>query len=176
MELTVIAIMAFAALYGSWRGVNVYDALCSGAAEGIALMGRMLPALVCLLPAAAVFRESGALAAFTELLAPLLEVLGIPEETALLLLLRPLSGSAALAAGGEIMESFGPDSLIGRTAAVVLGSTETTFYVVSVYFTAAGVKKSLHAIPAALCADIAGFLTAAWTVRLFYFSTLALPW
>ena len=135
----------------------------------------MLPALVCLLPAAAMFRESGALDAFTALFAPLLRLLGIPEETALLLLLRPLSGSAALAAGGEIMETFGPDSLIGRTAAVMLGSTETTFYVVSVYFTAAGVKKSRHAIPAALCADLAGFLTAAWTVRLFYSSTLALP-
>ena len=175
MELIVLVIMALTALYAALRGVNVYDALCSGAADGLALMGRMLPALVCLLPAAAMFRESGALDAFTELFAPVLQLLGIPEETVLLLLLRPLSGSAALAAGGEIMESFGPDSLIGRTAAVMLGSTETTFYVVSVYFTAAGVKKSRHAIPAALCADLAGFLTAAWTVRLFYSSTLALP-
>ena len=175
MELTVVLIMALTALWASIRGVNVYDALCSGAAGGLTLLGRMLPALVCLLPAAAMFRESGALDAFTALVAPLLRLLGIPEETALLMLLRPLSGSAALAAGGEIMESFGPDSLIGRTAAVMLGSTETTFYVVSVYFTAAGVKKSRHAIPAALCADLAGFLTAAWTVRLFYSSTLALP-
>ena len=175
MELTVLLIMAFTAAYSSARGVNVYDALCSGAAEGIALMGRMLPALVCLLPAAAMFRASGALDAFTALFSPLLHFLGIPEETALLLLLRPLSGSAALAAGGEIIEAFGPDSLIGRTAAVMLGSTETTFYVVSVYFTAAGVKRSRHAIPAALCADLAGFLTAAWTVRLFYSSTFALP-
>ena len=175
MELIVLLIMALTAFYAAVRGVNVYDALCSGAAQGIQLMGRMLPALVCLLPAAAMFRESGALAAFTALLSPIFQIAGIPEETALLLLLRPLSGSAALAAGGEIMESFGPDSLIGRTAAVMLGSTETTFYVVSVYFAAAGVKKSRHAIPAALCADLAGFLTAAWTVRLFYSSTLALP-
>jgi len=80
-----------------------------------------------------------------------------------------------LAAGGEIMESFGPDSLIGRTTAVMLGSTETTFYVISVYFTAAGVKKSRHAVPAALCADFAGFLTAAWAVRLFYSSSFAFP-
>ena len=93
----------------------------------------------------------------------------------MLMLLRPVSGSAALAAGGEIIGRFGPDSLQGRCAAVMLGSTETTFYVLSVYFGAVGVKKSRHAIPAALCADLAGFLTAAWTVRLFYSSTLALP-
>ena len=175
MELTIPLILCLTALWAAVRGVNIYDALCSGAAEGIALMGRMLPALVCLLPAAAMFRQSGALEAFTALLSPLLRLLGIPEETVLLLLLRPLSGSAALAAGSELMAAVGPDSLVGRTAAVMLGSTETTFYVVSVYFAAAGVKKSRHAIPAALCADLAGFLTAAWTVRLFYSSTFALP-
>ncbi|MBE6969941.1 MAG: spore maturation protein [Ruminococcaceae bacterium] len=175
MELIFLFIMALTAVYALIRGVNVYDALCSGAAEGIATVGRMLPALVCLLPAVAMLRESGAMDAFTVLLRPLTEGLGIPEETALLLLLRPLSGSAALAAGGEIMESFGPDSLIGRTTAVMLGSTETTFYVISVYFTAAGVKKSRHAVPAALCADFAGFLTAAWAVRLFYSSSFAFP-
>lgn len=175
MELILLLIMAFTAIYALHRGVNVYDALCCGAAEGITTVARILPALVCLLPATAMLRESAALDAFTDLLRPVLEWLGIPEETALLLLIRPLSGSAALAAGGEIMENYGPDSLLGRTAAVMLGSTETTFYVISVYFTAAGVKKSRHAIPAALCADLAGFLTAAWTVRFFYSSTLALP-
>lgn len=175
MELIPVAILALTALYAAAQRVDVYDALCSGAGAAISLMGRILPALVCLLPVAAMFRESGALDAFTRLIAPLLALLGIPEETALLILLRPLSGSAALAAGGEIMERFGPDSLLGRTAAVMLGSTETTFYVISVYFTTAGVKKSRHAIPAALCADLAGFLTAAWTVRLFYSSTFAFP-
>lgn len=175
MELTVVLLLALTALYAAVRGVDVYDALCCGAKEGLQVLGRMLPALVCLLPAAAMLRESSALEAFTEALTPLLRFLGIPEETVLLLLLRPLSGSAALAAGSEIMEQFGPDSLIGRTAAVILGSTETTFYVVSVYFTAAGVKKSRHAIPAALCADIAGFLAAAWSVRLFYLSSFAFP-
>ena len=168
MELTVVLIMALTALWASIRGVNVYDALCSGAAGGLTLLGRMLPALVCLLPAAAMFRESGALDAFTALVAPLLRLLGIPEETALLMLLRPLSGSAALAAGGEIMESFGPDSLIGRTAAVMLGSTETTFYTISVYFGAAGVSRTRYTVPAALFADFAGFFMASLSVRLFF--------
>ena len=175
MELIPLLIMALTATYAALRGVNVYEALCCGAREGMNVLLRMLPALVCLLPAAAMLRESCALDAFTTLLAPLLRWLGIPEETTLLLLLRPLSGSAALGACSDLMAHFGPDSLVGRTAAVMMGSTETTFYVVSVYFAAAGVKKSRHAIPAALCADLAGFLTAAWTVRLFYASTFALP-
>ncbi|MBQ3276757.1 MAG: spore maturation protein, partial [Oscillospiraceae bacterium] len=82
------------------------------------------------------------------------------------MLLRPLSGSAALAAGSELMAAAGPDSPAGRTAAVMLGSTETTLYVLTVYFGAAGVRRSRHALPAALCADLAGFLAAAWFARL----------
>ena len=86
----------------------------------------------------------------------------------LLLLIRPLSGSAALAVGAELMAAHGPDSLVGRTAAVMLGSTETTFYTVSVYFGACGVKKTRYAIPAALIADVVGFLAASWSVRMFF--------
>jgi len=93
---------------------------------------------------------------------------GIPPETALLVLIRPLSGSAALAVGAELMAEYGPDSLIGRTAAVMLGSTETTFYTISVYFGAAGIKKTRYTIPAALIADFVGFFVASLTVRLFW--------
>lgn len=148
------------------RGVDVFAALTDGARRGLELMGRILPSLAVLLPAVYMLRASGALEAFTALCTPLLEHLGIPVETVPLMLLRPLSGSAALAAGGELMAAFGPDSAVGRTAAVMLGSTETTFYVLSVYFGAAGVKKIRHAAAAALCADAAGFLAAAWCVRL----------
>ena len=90
---------------------------------------------------------------------------GIPPETVGLLLIRPVSGSGALAVGSEIMQTYGPDSTIGRTAAVMLGSTETTFYTVAVYYGAAGIRRTRHTIPAALTADITGFLAAAWTVR-----------
>ena len=90
-----------------------------------------------------------------------------PVRTALLVLIRPVSGSAALAVGAELMGRYGPDSLIGRTAAVMLGSTETTFYTVSVYFGAAGIRKTRYAVPAALLADLTGFLAASWAVRLF---------
>ena len=110
-------------------------------------------------------RGTDVFAALTGLLSPLLTRMGLPPETVPLMLLRPLSGSAALAVGGEIMAACGPDSPAGRTAAVMLGSTETTFYVLAVYFGAAGVRRTRHAVPAAVCADLAGFLAAAWCVR-----------
>ena len=113
-------------------------------------------------------RASGALDALTALLSPALTVLGVPPETAPLLVIRPLSGSGALAAGGDIMRQYGPDSYIGRCAAVMLGCTETTFYTVAVYFGAAGIKRTRYTIPAALTADLAAYLAAAWAVRLFF--------
>ena len=114
------------------------------------------------------FRASGAAELLSNLLSPLFAFFGIPPETAILVLIRPISGSAALAVGADLMAHYGVDSLIGRTAAVMLGSTETTFYTVSVYFGAAGIKKTRYTIPAALIADLTGFLVASLTVRLFY--------
>ena len=103
------------------------------------------------------FRASGALDWLTALLAPVLTAMGIPPETTPLLVIRPLSGSGALAAGSELMETYGVDSTIGRTAAVMLGCTETTFYTIAVYFGAAGVRRLRYTIPAALTADLVGF-------------------
>ena len=94
--------------------------------------------------------------------------LGIPPETVALMLVRPVSGSAALGVGAELISTYGPDSQIGRTAAVMLGSTETTFYTIAVYFGAAGIVKTRYAVPAALCADLAGFMAAAWAVRVIF--------
>ena len=102
------------------------------------------------------------------LLAPALGKLGIPPETAALLFVRPVSGSGALAIGSELMAQHGVDSYVGRVVAVMLGSTETTFYTVAVYFGAAGVKRTRYAIPAALIADLAGFMAAALAVRLLF--------
>ena len=161
-------LLAAVGLYGLFRRVDVFDALVQGGKRGMKVMTGILPALVCLLPVMGMLRSSGALEAFTALLSPLLFRLGIPPETAGLMLLRPFSGSGALAMGSDILAQYGPDSLIGRTAAVMLGSTETTFYVLAVYFGAAGIQKSRHALPAALCADAAGFLAAAWWVRVFF--------
>ena len=113
--------------------------------------------------------EDNLLDALTDLLAPLLRAAGLPPETAGLMLLRPLSGSGALAFATELIRRWGPDSLQGRVAAVMLGGTETTFYVVSVYFGAAGIRRTRHAIPAALAADLAGFLCAGIFVHLFFY-------
>ena len=150
------------------RGVDVYDGLLAGAREGLGVLLRIVPALVILLPAVYMLRASGALELAARVLAPLLEGVGIPPETVGLMLVRPVSGSAALGVGAELIAAYGPDSLIGRTAAVMLGSTETTFYTIAVYFGAAGIVKTRYAVPAALCADLAGFLAAAWAVRLIF--------
>ena len=100
--------------------------------------------------------------------APALTLVGIPPETAPLMLVRPVSGNGALAVGSELISQYGADSTIGRTAAVMLGSTETTFYTIAVYFGAAGITRTRHTVPAALAADLAGFIGAAWTVKLFF--------
>ena len=164
--MIVPLLLALAALAGLSRGTDVYEALLDGAREGLGLLSGILPALAVMLPAMTMLRASGAVEALTRFLTPALEWLGVPPETVPLMLLRPLSGSAALAVGSELMAAHGPDSPAGRTAAVMLGSTETTFYVLTVYLGAAGTKKARHALPAALCADLAGFLAAAWCVRL----------
>ena len=169
MELALTMLVPFlllgVALWGLVRKVDVYDALITGAAEGLGVLIKIVPALVALLTAVYMLRASGALELAAQALAPVLGWLGIPPETVGLLLIRPVSGSAALGGGAELISTYGPDSAIGRTAAVMLGSTETTFYTIAVYFGAAGIVKTRYAVPAALCADLAGFTAAAWAVR-----------
>ncbi len=147
---------------------NAYDLLLSGSKEGLMMLLSIVPSLVLLLTAVTMLRTSGAMQLLTTLLSPVMAFFGIPPETAMLVLIRPISGSAALAVGADLMATYGVDSLIGRTAAVMLGSTETTFYTISVYFGAAGIKKTRYCIPAALFADFVGFFMASVTVRLFY--------
>lgn len=144
---------------------SAYDLLLDGAAEGLKLLITLLPTLILLLTAVTMLRASGAMDWISGLLSPAFSFLGIPAETAVLILIRPFSGSAALALGAELMTQYGADSLIGRTAAIMLGSTETTFYAVSVYFGAAGVKNTRYTIPAALIADFTGFFMASLTAR-----------
>jgi spore maturation protein B len=166
MSIVVPLIFAFVGVFSLCRGTDVFPALTDGAKDGLKVVLAMLPPLVAILSAVSMLRASGAMEALTCLAAPLLGAVGIPPETAPLMLVRPLSGSGALAIGSEIISSFGPDSAAGRAAAVMLGSTETTFYTVAVYFGAAGIKRTRHTIPAALCADAAGFLAAAFFARI----------
>ncbi len=158
-------LLLLAAGTGLARGVDVYRALGTGAGEGLRILLGILPSLIALMTAISMLRAAGFLEWLGTALVPALERLGIPPETAALLLVRPVSGSGALGVGAELMERYGPDSLVGRTVAVMLGSSETTFYIIGVYFGAAGVRRTRHAIPAALCGDLAGFLAAAWAVR-----------
>ena len=161
-------LLAFVAIFGVSRQVDVYSALSQGAEEGLRILIRILPALVGLLTAVHMLRASGAMELLESVLYPVLIRLGIPPETAALLVVRPVSGSGALAIGSELMAAHGPDSYIGRVAAVMLGSTETTFYTIAVYVGSAGIRRTRYAIPAALAADLAGFMAAAFAVRLFF--------
>lgn len=171
-DMAAALVIAGAALWGVLSGTDVFQAMLDGVAEGLRTLLRIFPSLVALLTAVYMLRASGALELLTNLLSPLLRLLGIPPETAPLMLLRPVSGSGALAAATELMAQYGPDSYIGRTAAVMLGSTETTFYVIAVYFGAAGIKHTRWAVPAALCADVVGFAASAFAVRLLWGGTL----
>ncbi len=164
-DYIVPGILLMASLLALRKKESTYDLLLSGAADGMKLLISIVPALIMLLTAVSMLRASGAMETVSRLLSPVFSFLGIPPETAMLVLVRPLSGSAALAVGADLMAQYGPDSLIGRTVAVMLGSTETTFYTISVYFGAAGIKKTRYAIPAALIADLTGFLMASLTVR-----------
>lgn len=168
LTMLMPAIIAVVAVCGMAKRVDVYDALVAGAGEGLGVLIRIVPPMVGLLTAVYMLRASGALEMAAQALGPLLVRLGIPPETVALLLVRPVSGNAALGVGAELIATYGPDSLIGRTAAVMLGSTETTFYTIAVYFGAAGIVKTRYAVPAALCADLAGFMAAAWAVRVIF--------
>lgn len=168
VDLLVPGILALCACAGLHKKENVYSALTDGAMDGLKLLKNILPSLIVLLTAISMLRASGALDMFSEVLSPLCRVLGLPAETLPLMLVRPFSGSAALAVGAELISAHGVDSQIGRTAAVMLGSTETTFYTITVYFGAAGVKRSRYTLPAALMADLTGFVAAALFTRFFF--------
>ena len=168
LTLMMPLIMGGVGLYALFRRVDVFAALTDGALDGLKTLLRIFPSLLMLLPVISMLRASGRLDALAGLLSPVLDRVGIPAELTPLMLLRPLSGGGALAAATETIRAFGADSLIGRTAAVMIGSTETTFYVIAVYFGAAGIRKTRYAVPSALCADVAAFLAAAWAVRLIF--------
>jgi spore maturation protein B len=155
-------------LYALTRKVNVYAAFLEGARGGFETGIRILPPLVAVLVALGMLRASGALAAAAAALAPLLDPLGIPASVLPLLVIRPLSGGAALGVVGDVLRTEGPDSYAGRLVSVMCGSTETTFYVLAVYFGAAGITRYRHALPAALLADLAGMAAAVVVVRLLF--------
>ena len=147
---------------------SAYDIMLDGTKDGLKIMVSIIPILILLLTAVTMLRASGAISVISSFFAPMMRFFGIPPETAILVLIRPISGSAALAVGAELMATHGVDSQIGRTVAVMLGSTETTFYTISVYFGAAGIQKTRYTVLAALFADFVGFFMAALTTKMFF--------
>ena len=141
-------------LAGIIRGVKVYDVFVEGAKEGFDVAVKIIPFLVGILVAIGMFRGSGAMDLLTAALRPLMAATGFPAELMPLAILRTLTGSGSLAFTTDLIKTYGPDSLIGRMAATMYGSSETTFYVLAVYFGAVGVKRTRHAVPAALIGDV----------------------
>lgn len=164
-DYIVPILLLFVSVLALRKQENTYDLLLTGAADGLKLLVTLIPTLILLLTAITMLRSSGVMELISSFLAPVFAFFGIPPETAMLILIRPISGSAALAVGADLMAQYGVDSVVGRAAAVMLGSTETTFYTISVYFGAAGIKRTRYTVPAALIADFTGFFMASLTVR-----------
>jgi len=147
-------------LVGLLRGVKVYDVFIEGAKEGFDVAVKIIPFLVGILVAIGMFRGSGAMDLLIAGIRPLVTATGFPAELVPLTILRSLTGSGSLAFTTDLIKTHGPDSVIGRMAATLYGSSETTFYVLAVYFGAVGVRRTRHAVPAALIGDIAAAIAA----------------
>ncbi|MCB1048380.1 MAG: spore maturation protein, partial [Calditrichaeota bacterium] len=157
--------LALVPLVAITRRVKVYEEFVEGAKEGFSVALRIIPYLVAMLVAIGMFRASGALDVFARVVSPLTDLIGMPAEILPAALMRPLSGSGSLGLVTELINTHGPDSFIGRLASTLYGSTETTFYVLAVYFGSVGISRGRHAVLAGLCADLAGVLPAVFICR-----------
>jgi spore maturation protein B len=166
--IAIPAIVLFIVAYGAIKKVKIYEAFVEGAKEGFNVGVRIIPYLVAMLVAIGIFRAGGAMDIMTTLLSPITSLIGMPAESMPMALMRPLSGSGALGVMGEIFKAHGADSLIGRMVSVMMGSGETTFYVLAVYFGSVAVNKTRHAVPAGIIADIVGILASVWLVNLIF--------
>ncbi len=169
--ITVISLMAvpfmltFFPMYAWLRGVKVYEEFVEGAKEGFAVAIRIIPFLVAILVAVRMFREAGGIALISKVLGPALNAVGFPVDLLPMVLVRPLSGGATTALFTDVVKTFGPDHFNSLTAATIFGSTETTFYVIAVYFGSVAVKRTRHAVPAGLIADACGIVIAVIVCR-----------
>ncbi|MEW8971792.1 spore maturation protein [Mesobacillus jeotgali] len=153
-------LIAFILIYGTYKKVPTYESFVEGGKEGIKMAVSIMPFLVGMMVAIAVFRASGALDVMVNWIRPALELVGIPAEIVPLALIRPISGTAALGITSDLIGVHGPDSFIGTLAATLQGSTDTTFYVLTVYFGAVGIKKMGDALKVGLLADAVAIVTA----------------
>ena len=162
------ALVSGLVLYGWVRRVRVYDSVVEGAKQGFDVALRIIPFLVAILVAIGMFRAAGGIDALVTVLGPITGLIGMPAEVLPIAVLRPLSGSGSLGVAAEIIQTYGPDSLIGYLASTVYGSTETTFYTLAVYFGAVGIRNTRHTLPACLTADVAGIVAATFIVNLLF--------
>lgn len=162
------ALIVFILTYAALKGVKIYEVFVEGAKEGFQVAVRIIPYLVAMLVAIGIFRAGGAMEMLGTLVGPVTNLIGMDPEVLPLAILRPLSGSGALGVMSELVTTHGPDSLIGRMASVMMGSTETTFYVMAVYFGSVSVYRTRHAIPGGLIADVVGLLAAVFVTNLFF--------
>jgi spore maturation protein B len=169
--VSLVAIPLVLLLFLGWgiiRKVKVYEVFVEGGKEGFSVAIRIIPYLVAMLVAIGIFRASGALDLLTAVFAPVTSLIGMPPETLPMALMRPLSGSGSLGVMTELMKVHGPDSFIGILASTMYGSSETTFYVLAVYFGSVGIKNTRHAVPVGIIADVAGMLAAVGIVHLLF--------
>jgi spore maturation protein B len=162
------AILVGFPLYGLIKRVPVYEVFVEGAKEGFGVAVRIIPYLVAILFAIAMFRASGAMDFLVRVLDPVLGVLAFPAEVLPMAIIRPLTGSGSAGLVVDMIDRYGEDSIFVKMAAVMFGSSETTFYVIAVYFGAVGIRRTRHAVAAGLTADVAAALLSVWVVRLFF--------
>jgi spore maturation protein B len=155
-------------IYGMFKGVKVYECFVEGAKDGISICLRIFPYLLAMLIAVGVFRQSGALDYFIYMVRPIVSFIGMPAEIVPLVFVKPLSGSGALGIFSEMLKQYGPDGFIGITASIIMGSTETIFYTLTVYFGAVGIKKIRHTLWAAIIADLTAAIMAVTLTRMMF--------
>lgn len=166
--LAVPFMLSFFPLYAALRRVKVYEQFVEGAKEGFQVAVTIIPYLVAILVAVGMFRGAGGIDLITKALKPVLDLVHFPTELVPMCLMRPLSGSGTLGMFTELVKTHGADSLIARTAGTIFGSTETTFYVIAVYFGAVAVKRTRHAVPAGLIADLVGIIASVIVCRMMF--------
>ncbi len=169
--ISAVAIPMFILVFLGWgliKKVKVYEVFVEGAKDGFNTAVKIIPFLVAMLFAIGIFRASGAMDVVVAILSPLTTLIGMPADVLPLALLRPLSGSGSMGLMTELMKVNGPDSFIGVLASTMFGSTETTFYILAVYFGSVGIKNTRHALPAGLIADLFGMLGAVFIVRVLF--------
>lgn len=155
-------------LYGAWKKVNVFDAFVEGGKEGFSICISLLPYLIAMLVAIGMLRASGFFELLNRGMGSVLAKVGMPPEILPLALIRPFSGSASTGLMADLMHQFGGNSMIAKMAGTLMGSTETTFYVVAIYFGTVSIRRTRHAIPAGLLADLSGVLASVWICRVMF--------